>query len=89
MLPKGTEAGITYQFVAIVSPWEGTRIPSADRRTFVKPGTPDLFFDNKHLQYPFDRLIKFEKMWYQIPNIHFHDEKIYHKEADEVNASHH
>lgn len=89
MLPKGTEAGMTFQFFVIVYPWEGDEVPHVDPNAFLAPGSSEIFIDNKSLRYPFDRMIKFEKMWYQIPNIHFQDEKIYHKDEHEINSPHH
>lgn len=89
MLPKGHENGMTFRFVVVVYPWEGEHIPEIDKLAFIAPGTDKFFVDSKPLAYPFDRFIRFEKMWYQIPNIYFHDEKIYHKQEHDVNSPHH
>lgn len=89
MLPKGTHDGTTFQFVVVVYPWEGTQVPEMNVRTFIPPGTSEIFKDHKPLFYPFDRLIRFERMWEHIPNIYFHDETIYHKEEHEINSPHH
>lgn len=85
----GSRAGTTFRFALVIYPWEGTQLSELDPQTFVTPGSSEIFVDKKPLFYPFERLIKFERMWERIPNIYFHDEKIYHKGEHEINAPHH
>lgn len=87
MIPKGSRDGTAFQFVVVVYPCERIEIPHMNPHNIVRPGSTELFLDHKPLLYPFDRMIKFEKMWYHIPNIYFHDEMVYFTE--DVNSSHH
>lgn len=89
MLPKGSPEGVPHRFIVVVYPWEHQDNHVMDPRTFVPPGTSQIFLDSKPLKYPLDRPIKFNKMWHQIPNIYFHDEMIYHKDLQNINSPHH
>lgn len=90
MLPRGTEAGTSYQLFVIVYPYVPVkgRTQQPDVGQLPRPGTSDIFVDNAPLGYPFDRFVKFERMWHSIPNMYFQEEKIYHKEEREMNISH-
>lgn len=86
MLPKGSRGGTAFQVVVFVYPCERRSNVDFDPRTILSPGSSEFFVDSKPLLYPFERAIKFEKMWYHIPNMYFHEEKVYFKEY--VNSSH-
>lgn len=89
MLPMGSRKGTIFRFALVIYHCEQTELPEIDKEFFVAPGSSEIFVDHKPLFYPFERLIKFERMWERIPNIFFHDERIFHKSKQEINAPHH
>lgn len=94
MLPKGTQDGMTFQFYVIVYPYvpyHGQQQHQDQDHYFNYPkvGTGGQYIDGYALGYPFDRHIKFEKMWYNVPNSYFYETKIYHKHSDDDNIHHH
>ncbi|KAJ8972032.1 hypothetical protein NQ314_000415 [Rhamnusium bicolor] len=91
MLPKGSPEGKTYQIYVIVYPYEQYKGKDQEIGEYYYPkvGTGAIHVDGYPLGYPFDRFIKFEKLWKQIPNSYFYEAKIYHKHSDEINSSHH
>lgn len=86
MLPKGRKDGYPYIFIAIVDRWEEKKQFDPIPHSTLDRGCSKVTLDEKPPFYPFDRWIKFEKMWYKIPNIYFQDAKIYHKSVQDINS---
>lgn len=82
MLPKGIQGGLPFQFYFIVYPFEpytGNK-PQEWTYYYPRPGVGGPFLDTYPLGYPFDRVIKYEKVFTEeIPNAFFKDVVIYHK----------
>lgn len=82
MLPKGDYGGYPFQFYFIVYPYKpytGNK-PQEWTYYYPRPGVGGPYVDDYPLFYPFDRPIKYGKVFYEeIPNAFFYDTKIYHK----------
>ncbi|ERL93427.1 hypothetical protein D910_10719 [Dendroctonus ponderosae] len=82
MLPKGSSGGHPFQFYFIVYPYKpyaGNK-PSEWTYYYVRPGVGGPYVDDTPIYYPFDRPIKYGRMFYdEIPNAIFYETKIYHK----------
>jgi hypothetical protein len=88
MLPKGTAGGYPFQFYFIVYPfvpYEGISKPQDWTYHYPRPGVGGPFIDNYPVFYPFDRPIKYGKVFHEeIPNTFFYETKIYHRK--DINA---
>lgn len=80
MIPRGSRGGTAFQFIVVVHTCERSNVLERDLRRIFSPGSSENFLDDKPLFGPFDRTIKFEKIWYYIPNIYFHDDMVFFKE---------
>lgn len=90
MLPKGTFAGLDYQFYVIVSPFVPyTPGQAVDGTQFYYPrvGTGAQYFDGYPLGFPFDRPIYSEPFFYNVPNSYFYTAKIYQRAVEDINSS--
>ncbi|XP_018573822.1 hexamerin-like [Anoplophora glabripennis] len=91
MLPKGSRSGTRFTFAVFVYPYKPYK--GKDRHVneynYPKVGTGAIHVDDYPVGYPFDRFIKFNEMWHEIPNSGCKDVKVYHKHAEEINAPHH
>ncbi|KAJ8972028.1 hypothetical protein NQ314_000411 [Rhamnusium bicolor] len=85
MLPKGTYEGMPYQFYVIIYPY--VQYPGQQEHPMM--GSRGQYIDGYALGYPFDRHIKYEQLWYNVPNSYFYEAKIYHKPGNEVNMHYH
>ncbi|KAJ8957382.1 hypothetical protein NQ318_004862 [Aromia moschata] len=82
ILPKGDSAGLPYQFYVIVYPYvpkEGVTAGKYESYFYPFEGEKQ-FYDSYSLGYPFDRFIKYEQLYYKVPNSWFQEAKIYHKD---------
>jgi len=88
ILPKGSAGGVPYQFYVIVYPYvpkQGAQNQNQRFESYFYPYVGDQqFYDSYSLGYPFDRFIKFEQLFYQVPNSYFKEALVYHKE--QINA---
>ncbi|RZC33552.1 Hemocyanin C domain containing protein [Asbolus verrucosus] len=46
-----------------------------------------IYIDNYPLGYPFDRPIHYDQVFHNIPNFYAYSAKVYHRHADDINAS--
>jgi len=90
LLPKGTYGGFAYQFYVIVSPYvpyKGQQASTHSEYYYPQVGTGQHYIDNYPFGFPFDRPIQYGQFFYQVPNAYFYTTKIYHRHADDINAS--
>lgn len=76
MLPRGSEEGKPYQFFFVVYPYEHKDIHESYQNPFSR-----IPIDVHPALYPLNRPILFEKIWETLPNVLFHEEKIYFKDV--------
>ncbi|KAJ8972030.1 hypothetical protein NQ314_000413, partial [Rhamnusium bicolor] len=82
ILPKGSPDGVPYQFYVIVYPYvpkQGAQNQQYESYFYPYVGDQQ-FYDSYSLGYPFDRFIRFEQLYYQVPNSYFQEAVVYHKE---------
>nr|XP_023017782.1 hexamerin-like [Leptinotarsa decemlineata]prf//2209395A diapause protein 1 [Leptinotarsa decemlineata] len=89
MLPRGSSAGTPYRFFVIVYPYEPYHEGKYETDGIPAPGSGGVFIDNRTAGFPFDRVIRFEKMWYPLANGQFQEAKVYFKDIYDINAPHH
>ncbi|XP_060523198.1 uncharacterized protein LOC132700094 [Cylas formicarius] len=89
MLPKGSAGGVPFQFYFIVYPHKQYHQHKEHEFFYPRPGTGAGYVDDYPLYYPFDRPIKFGHLFVdEVPNSHFHEVKVYHKEVPESGIQH-
>lgn len=81
MLPMGSYNGMPYQFYFIVTPYKPFSGMEAEMTfNYPRPGTGGGYIDDYPLYFPFDKPIKYGKMFVtEIPNSYFYEVKITHK----------
>jgi hypothetical protein len=90
LLPKGTYGGYEYQFYVIVSPYvpyKGQENYDHAKYYYPRVGSGAQHIDNYPFGYPFDRPIHYDQIYHNIPNSYFYTTKVYHRHADDINAS--
>lgn len=83
LLPKGNQAGMTYQMYVIVSPYK----PYQTKQNIEYPVSTGYhqYIDSYPLGYPFDRPI--QEREFNVANSYFKDVIVYHKTIDEINKT--
>ncbi|XP_044272322.1 hexamerin-like [Tribolium madens] len=91
LLPKGNYGGQEFQFFVIVSPYVPYKYHQegydASKYYYPRVGSGAHHIDNYAFGYPFDRPIHYDQIFHNVPNAHFYTTKIYHRHADDINAS--
>jgi len=86
MLPMGSYSGVPYQFYFMVHPYKAYEGQTEEMTYYYpRPGTGGGFSDDYPLFYPFDKPIKFGKMFVtEVPNSYFYETKVFHRNVDEA-----
>ncbi|KAI9581296.1 larval serum protein 2 [Glossina fuscipes] len=82
MIPKGKKGGMPVQFFFIVYPYHAPKVPqhsTYDHVVSCGVGSGSRHIDALPFGFPFNRPVKHD-FYFQVPNVKFHDVKIYHKE---------
>ncbi|KAJ3645198.1 hypothetical protein Zmor_022878 [Zophobas morio] len=93
LLPRGSYGGTEYQFYVIVNPYvpyqQGQQQQQSQGQKFYYPraGSGGLYVDGYPLGYPFDRPIRFDQVYYNIPNSYVYSARIYHRDVSDINSS--
>lgn len=77
MIPKGTEAGLTYQLFVMISPYQPKKVEGVNE-WYWPTGFEGKYVDARALGYPLDRPILSEVV-FDVPNNFFKDVVIVHK----------
>lgn len=89
LLPKGSESGVEYQVLVVITPYQGSYSELQDEQFWYTCGVGSgaRYIDNLPLGYPLDREIVDESQFY-VPNLYFQDVVIYHQGiVEDVNLS--
>ncbi|KAF7267906.1 hypothetical protein GWI33_018904 [Rhynchophorus ferrugineus] len=81
MLPKGTTGGLPVQICVMLYPYEPYTGNKPEEWTYgyPRPGVGGPYLDQYSLYYPFDRPIRYDGLFYTIPNMYFYETKVYNK----------